>query len=65
MASLKNMGFQGIILGYAREVVMEEGESVEQEKADTVIMQAEVETWKKGTLQTVNMAERGDFVALK
>ena len=59
------MGFQGVILGYAREVVMEEGKTVGQEDRmgnDTTV---EVNAWKQGTLETVRLAEEGDYVALK
>ncbi|MCJ1394179.1 proline dehydrogenase [Xylographa bjoerkii] len=65
MTSLKDMGFEGVILGYAREVVMEEGESVGKEETDAAIMTAEVNAWRKGTLETVSLAEKGDYVALK
>ncbi|MCJ1378844.1 proline dehydrogenase [Xylographa soralifera] len=65
MASLKDMGFEGVILGYAREVVMEGGESVGKEQTDEAIVTAEVIAWKKGTLETVSLARKGDYVALK
>lgn len=65
MMSLKNMGFQGVILGYAREVVVEEDESVEKEEHDERSAKAEIEAWKRGTLDTVHLAGKGDYVALK
>ncbi|MCJ1405805.1 proline dehydrogenase [Xylographa trunciseda] len=65
MKRLKGMGFEGVILGYAREVVMEEGERVGMEETAAAVVKAEVNTWKKGTLETVALAEKGDYVALK
>ncbi|MCJ1418105.1 proline dehydrogenase [Xylographa parallela] len=65
MTSLKDIGFDGVILGYAREVVMEGGESVGKEETDAAIVKAEVIAWKKGTLETVSLAQKGDYVALK
>ena len=66
--ALKGRGFAGVILGYAREVVMRHDgadrapdEMVKSERE----VAAEIEVWKKGTLDTVEMAEKGDFVALK
>lgn len=70
MDSLKNIGFSGVILGYAREVVLSEdqtrtlspcGESTTAQEC----IRAEVESWAAGTLETVRLAAPGDFVALK
>ena len=68
MRGLKVMGFKGVVLGYAREVVMEHDEA--NRRPEKVAMNegdisAEIENWKKGTLETVEMAGKGDFVALK
>ncbi|MCJ1288338.1 proline dehydrogenase [Xylographa opegraphella] len=66
MASLKDMGFEGVILGYAKEVVVVEGgESAENEEPDAGTVEAEVTAWRKGTLETVSLAQKGDYVALK
>lgn len=59
VGALKGRGFAGVMLGYAREMVVEEVGKREGE------VDAEMEGWKQGTLETVEMAERGDFVALK
>ena len=65
MASLKDMGFAGVILGYAREVVMRGEESVGKEETDAATVKSEVVAWKEGTLETVSLAQKGDYVALK
>ncbi|KAL1858689.1 proline dehydrogenase [Paecilomyces lecythidis] len=72
--NLKRMGYTGVILGYAKEVVMDEDEAsasgasttggtedaAEQEKNAREILD-----WKDGTMRTVELADEGDFVALK
>lgn len=56
------MGFQGIILAYAKEIVLEKGTAVEDGKSDEA---KDVEAWKKGTLETVRLADRDGYAALK
>ncbi|KAM0498878.1 hypothetical protein ACHAP9_008252 [Verticillium nonalfalfae] len=67
VSRLKGLGFSGVILGYAREVVMTEaqtrglsGASETSSRSD----EEEVRPWQEGTEQTVRLAEAGDFVAL-
>ncbi len=64
------MGYAGVILGYAKEVVLsgKDAEALdsgldcsEQEKCN----REEVSAWAQGNLDTVRLAEEGDFVALK
>jgi hypothetical protein len=68
---LKNMGFKGVILGYAKEVVLDKkqkenlascGLTVEAAEA---CIRNEITPWAKGTLETVRLTNPGDFVALK
>jgi proline dehydrogenase len=70
VAQLKQMGYAGVILGYAKEVVLEGRDAealdarpdcVEQERCNA----EEIATWKNGNLETVRLADKGDFVALK
>ncbi|RBQ99567.1 hypothetical protein VDGD_20075 [Verticillium dahliae] len=68
VSRLKGLGFSGVILGYAREVVMTEaqtrglsGASETSRRSD----EEEVRPWQEGTEQTVRLADAGDFVALK
>lgn len=58
---MKRLGYRGVLLGYAREVLVGDSKGALDEKA----ARQDVETWLKGTLQTVDMAHEGDFVALK
>ncbi|KAK2810836.1 hypothetical protein FQN50_002659 [Emmonsiellopsis sp. PD_5] len=70
--SLKKLGFRGVILGYAKEIVMDEKEieslgqeaSANDEKS-LAAAHADISAWKQGTLATVDLADAGDFVAIK
>jgi proline dehydrogenase len=70
--SLKSIGFKGVILGYAKEVVMDETQTASlsscsdtnSETAEACIRN-EIIPWANGTLETVRMTAPGDFVALK
>ncbi|KAF2743714.1 carbapenem antibiotics biosynthesis protein card [Sporormia fimetaria CBS 119925] len=53
------LGYDGIILEYAVEVLSAEGKQTEAE------IQRDVESWKKGMLDTISLARDGDFVGLK
>jgi proline dehydrogenase len=68
--SLKQMGFGGVILGYAREVVLTEAQMKDLSSCASgavaeECIRNEITPWAEGTLQTVRLAEPGDFVALK
>lgn len=70
IADLKNIGFTGVILGYAKEVVLSEkqtralAEGKVGEETDECIRE-ELEPWAQGTMETVRLAQTGDCVALK
>lgn len=64
------MGFKGVILGYAREVVLTDKEeddlkSCEGTPSAEACIRNEILPWRRGTLETVELTEPGDFVALK
>jgi hypothetical protein len=67
MATMATMGFEGVILGYARETLVEKSASpkdnVETSAAD--IAERVVKEWKEGTLQTLAMLGPEDFLAVK
>lgn len=67
---LKGIGFTGVILGYAREVVLTEEQTRElascgQGEAAEACIRDEITPWAAGTKETVRLASPGDFVALK
>ncbi|KAL5594823.1 uncharacterized protein BROUX77_008170 [Berkeleyomyces rouxiae] len=66
---LKSIGFKGVILCYAKEVVLKEeqlktlADCMGEGAAEAVAN--EITPWKNGTLETVSLAGPGDFVAVK
>ncbi|KAK8058024.1 proline dehydrogenase [Apiospora phragmitis] len=72
ISGLKNIGFTGVILGYAKEVVLtkEQQQGLESKGLPTgaaaeECVRNEVVPWAAGTMETVRLAGPGDFVALK
>ncbi|KAK8112296.1 proline dehydrogenase [Apiospora kogelbergensis] len=72
VAGLKQIGFTGVILGYAKEVVLttEQQRRLERDGLPTGAdaedcVRNEVVPWAAGTMETVRLAGPGDFVALK
>lgn len=66
---LKDIGFTGVILGYAKEVVLSKEEKAslkacEGPEAEACIRD-EIIPWANGTMETVRLACPGDYVALK
>ena len=63
---LKEIGFAGVILAYAKEIVLEKGHDwsrcTDVDYRETV---AEVKAWKEGNLKTVGLTTSGEFVGLK
>lgn len=70
---IKDMGFRGVILTYAREVVVDassEGPNDGQQKSGKLkssesAEDQDIEAWRQGVLETVSMVGEGDFLALK
>lgn len=67
---LKKIGFTGVILGYAREIVLSEAQTRSLSACDAgpvadECVRNEIGPWAAGTLETVRLARPGDFVALK
>ena len=67
------MNFRGVILAYAKEIVLENNVNSSLNKTDEVEMidpysnnaAKDLQQWKEGTMKTVEMTNQGDFVALK
>ncbi|KAI1643359.1 proline dehydrogenase [Daldinia loculata] len=67
---LKKIGFTGVILGYAREIVLTDAQTqklsaCEEGPVAEECVRSEIGPWAAGTLETVRLAQPGDFVALK
>ncbi|RAL60421.1 hypothetical protein DID88_000196 [Monilinia fructigena] len=58
---IKDLGFKGVFLCYAREVEKSPGANIDVETC----VKNEVLPWAEGTLATVRLAEPGDFVSIK
>jgi hypothetical protein len=70
---LKDLGFKGVILTYAKEMVFghknksANSHATEEiiEKHAAVTHDADIETWRIGTLKTLDLISEGDILALK
>ncbi|KAI8955682.1 proline dehydrogenase [Xylaria longipes] len=67
---LKRIGFAGVILGYAREVVLTDAQthdlsSCGEGPTAEECVRTEIKPWAAGSLETLQLAKPGDFVALK
>lgn len=65
---LKTMGYKGVILGHAREVVLSKDEHAQLDESvdrQHELNLGEITDWKNNTLSTIELAQKEDFVALK
>ncbi|PKY02030.1 proline oxidase Put1 [Aspergillus campestris IBT 28561] len=65
---MKDLGFKGVILGYARESVVSLDDPGVQEKPPTcqqAVLDYAIEEWKQGNLRTLGMIGKGDFLGIK
>ncbi|MCJ1466545.1 proline dehydrogenase [Pseudocyphellaria aurata] len=66
LSGLKRIGYRGVILAHAREIVLPAGKNATaEEKVDDLAAGMDVETWKQSNLDTLSMVEEGDFIAVK
>lgn len=66
MASIKKMGYTGIILCYAREVTVDDGESIQSPTQSNDANTAQnIELWHQGNLKTLEAVEKGDYIGIK
>lgn len=67
---LKTTGYNGVILGHAKEVVLTKEDADGLDSSADEAHQAQINArdigqWKQNTIDTINLAQEGDFVALK
>ena len=70
---LKDLGFKGVILTYAKEMVFDhktesaEGHASEKVASDKAVVtqDMDIEAWKMGTLGTLDLISEGDILAIK
>lgn len=69
VAEIKKIGYQGVILGYSKEIVLEPNERLAHNDTGSGTYSDKcyeiIEEWKKGTLETLRMVGPGDFLAVK
>ncbi|OJJ06548.1 hypothetical protein ASPVEDRAFT_56150 [Aspergillus versicolor CBS 583.65] len=69
VADIKKIGYQGVILGYAKEIIVDPIDAVVRDGSGSKVYSDRcydiVEEWKKGTLNTLRMVGPGDYLAVK
>ncbi|KAK2789844.1 proline dehydrogenase [Onygenales sp. PD_12] len=66
VGGLRNLGFKGVIINYAREVDLSTTKTVQASTAERLAAhQAHVAEWLDGSLRGVKYSNAGDYVALK
>lgn len=73
MKQLKDLGFKGVILTYAKEMVFDhKNESANHHTSDkfvdakaVAVHDTDIEAWRAGTLRTLDLISEGDILALK
>lgn len=72
--ALKDLGFRGVILTYARETMFDHRTKAQLAHFDSANAEgsvgpaahdADIEDWRRGTLETAALVEDGDFLAIK
>ncbi|KAJ5604146.1 hypothetical protein N7537_007102 [Penicillium hordei] len=69
VADIKKMGYQGVILGYSKEIVLDREEMLSTNASGASKYSEKcykmIDEWKEGTLETLRMVGPGDFLAVK
>jgi hypothetical protein len=66
VSDMKQLGFTGVILGYGREVVVNESSATaEGDESRQAAYEGAVEEWKQGNLRTLKMIGSGDYLGIK
>ncbi|GLA46064.1 proline dehydrogenase [Aspergillus niger] len=64
---MKSLGFKGVILGYARESIakVEDVDRIQSAEERQEALDRAVEEWRVGTLRTLGMCGKGNYLAVK
>lgn len=68
ISTMKKMGFEGVIMGYARETVVDKSATAEEAAGlggSASATEKAIIDWKLGTLRTLSMLGNGDFIGVK
>ena len=67
VVTMKSMGFKGVILGYAKEIIVDSA-AIQEEPAGARLPESydkAIDEWREGNLRTLAMISGGDFLAVK
>lgn len=67
VSTMKDMGFKGVILGYAKEVIVDPGATREEAagSGSAKLIEGAIDQWREGNLRSLPMIGTGDFLAVK
>lgn len=67
VSTMKEMGFKGVILGYAKEVIVDPAATREEvaRSGSTKSTEGSIDQWREGNLRSLPMIGNGDFLAVK
>lgn len=66
IASIKKMGYTGIILCYAREITVNEDVPAQSRvEGDEASIIRNINVWREGTLETLEAIGKGDYIGVK
>lgn len=67
ISTMKEMGFKGVILGYAREMIIDPAASPEEAARSGIAISPDdaMDKWREGNLRSLQMIDNGDFLAVK
>lgn len=72
ISQLKHLGFKGVILTYAREIIVDKSSREEKSRGSAAAEEilpveeySDIESWKQGVLETAGLLGDGDVLAIK
>lgn len=63
--TIKSIGYSGVILCYGREIVVPSSNKLNHSGETTISANKEIEQWKNGNLNTLDMVGKGDWLGIK
>lgn len=63
--TIKSIGFSGAVLVYGKEVVLDRSSMAHGHEGTDTVMNAEIDQWRKGNLETLDMMGEGDWLGMK
>ena len=63
--TIKSLGFSGVVLCYGKEVVLDPKTMSHGHEGKDTAMNAEIDQWRNGNLETLAMMGKGDWLGIK